>query len=169
MKLILMFFQTCFGHECFVTYRTLERVLPQVAALVGDQVSLPAKTQATLRALVRSLSCVNPLVNFQHTMLTESLPTVSAFKWLLLRVDFRSSCRFLGFILLLCGNFLVYAHMSSEETGTPKPLETYRAVVWPHSCVNFQMFLQVSWGVKAFTAHKAQERPLPCVRFNMYN
>lgn len=61
------------------------------------------------------------------------------------------------------------SHVSLEETGTPKPLEAYRAVVWPHSCVNFQMLLQVSWGIKALTAHKAQECPLSCVSFNMHN
>lgn len=105
MKCILMFFQTCFRDECFITHWTLERVLARVATLVGYQVSPPAKTQATLRALVRSLSCVNPLVNFKHTMLTESFPTIRTFKWLLLQVDFCTTCWFLRSTLLLCGSF----------------------------------------------------------------
>ncbi len=61
------------------------------------------------------------------------------------------------------------AHVSAEETGTPEPLEAYGAVVWPHSCVDFQMFLQVSRGIKALIAHEAQERPLSSVCFNMHN
>lgn len=140
-----------------------------MGALVRDQVSPPAKAKAALGAFIPFFTGVNPLVDFKHALLTEFLSAMTAFKRLFLRGHFWFSCRFLRSTLLLCVGFFMGPHVSAEETGTPETLKADGAVVWPHSRVYFQMLLQVSWGVKALIAHKADKRALSCVRSNVHH